>query len=216
MRKWQISHDIIGMGLDNTVITTHIIIIDSSNHPRGYRPVVTTRQEEVEDIDENDESQAIYGRVLENVIVIISCTIIDFPNHPRGYRSSPHVPVLRVDDDHCLHCLCALCIIDVPPDFLRGWCGPHPTNDEKRHRLYRLFWSTLKDFGVWRDDEYLQRKQEWTTIGDRHDIMPDCVVVVSYSHGLIHNTIVCRKYRQDIPALMANIGTINLSTIDAQ
>ena len=32
------------------------------------------------------------------------------------------------------------CIILRPPDYLRGMCGPHPANDEKRHRLYIKFW----------------------------------------------------------------------------
>ena len=31
-------------------------------------------------------------------------------------------------------------MIEQPPDFLVGSCGPHPANDNKRHRLYRMFW----------------------------------------------------------------------------
>ena len=132
--------------------------------------------------------------------------MIDFSDHPRGYQSSPHVPVLR-GDDYCQHCLCSPCIINVPPDYLRDRCGPHPANDEKRHRLYGLFWRTLKDLGVWRDEEYLQRKQEKTVIGDRRDIMPDCVIIVSYLYHTIRNHL-CRKSYLDIQAMM---GTIEIS-----
>lgn len=32
---------------------------------------------------------------------------------------------------------------------------------------------------MWRDDEYLQRKQERTIIGDRRDIIPHCIVMAS-------------------------------------
>jgi len=67
----------------------------------------------------------------------------------------------------------------LPPDFLRGACGPHPANKEKRHRLYRKFWRLLKDLGVWRDREYLMRKAAKTSREDRREIIPDCVIKVS-------------------------------------
>ena len=69
-------------------------------------------------------------------------------------------------------------MIALPPDFLRGSSGPHPANDEKRHRLYRLFWRLLKDLGLWRDDEYIQRKELRTTRDDKRDIIPKCVIMV--------------------------------------
>ena len=37
-------------------------------------------------------------------------------------------------------------------------------NDEKRHRLYRLFWQLLRDVGLWMDDEYLARKARRTAM----------------------------------------------------
>ena len=70
-------------------------------------------------------------------------------------------------------------MIDLSPDFLMGACSPHAANDEKRHRLYRLFWKLLKDLGVWRDELYLQRKSERTVIGDRRDIIPVCIITVN-------------------------------------
>ena len=104
-------------------------------------------------------------------------TADDFPSHPRGYRQNPQHPVLR-GQNHCRHCLCAPCVIQLPPDFLRGSASPHPANDEKRHRLYRLFWRLLNDMGLWRDDEYLQRKEARTSIYDKREIIPRCVITV--------------------------------------
>jgi hypothetical protein len=101
-----------------------------------------------------------------------------FPSHPRGYRENPRYPVLR-GLDHCRYCLCAPCVIQLPPDFLRGSASPHPANDEKRYRLYRLFWKLLSDVGLWCDDEYLQRKEARTVIHDKRDIIPNCVITVS-------------------------------------
>ena len=42
-----------------------------------------------------------------------------FPSHPRGYRENPRYPVLR-GPDHCHHCLCTPCVIQLPPDFSVG------------------------------------------------------------------------------------------------
>ena len=98
--------------------------------------------------------------------------------HPRGYRQSTRVPILR-RQNHCPHCLCGPCVIELPPDFLRGACGPHPANAEKRHRLYQMFWGLLQDLGVWRDEEYLRRKETRTVRDDKRDIMPACVLTVS-------------------------------------
>ena len=64
------------------------------------------------------------------------------------------------------------------PDFLKGMCGPHPANSEKRHMLYKKFWRTLKDLGVWQDPEYLKQKVQRTARDDQRDIMPDCVLRV--------------------------------------
>ena len=98
-------------------------------------------------------------------------------NHPRGYQQSPNVPTL-CGSNYCAHCLCSPCVIQLPPDFLRGAAGPHSANDEKRHRLYRMFWRVLRDLGLWRDNEYLQRKKQRTRRDDRRDILPTCVTMV--------------------------------------
>ena len=81
---------------------------------------------------------------------------------------SAQVPVLQ-GENHCRHSLCSPCVIDLPPSFLRGACGPHPA---KRHRLYRLFWKLLKDIGVRGDKEYLQRKEGQTVRDDRRESSP--------------------------------------------
>lgn len=97
---------------------------------------------------------------------------------PLGYRELSSAPRLR-GPNHCQHCLCAPCIVQHPPNFLRGQCDPHPASAEKRHNLYRKFWRTLKDLQVWMDEEYLTRKELRTVRDDRRDIMPDCVVKVT-------------------------------------
>jgi len=101
-----------------------------------------------------------------NSVIDIDYTGRGFRN-PRGYRQADHIPVLQ-GENHCPHCLCTPCIIVLPLDFLRGSCSPHPANNEKRYRLYRLFWGVLKDLGVWTDEEYLQRKARRTARNDRH------------------------------------------------
>ena len=101
-----------------------------------------------------------------------------FPSHPNGYRESRNYPVLH-GRNSCPYCLCSPCVITLPPDFLRGACGPHPANDEKRYRLYRAFWGLLNTLGVWRDEEYLQRKEQRTAREDKREIIPKCVIVIS-------------------------------------
>ena len=100
-----------------------------------------------------------------------------FQFHPRGYKQSNTYPVLRAEN-HCCHCLCKPCVVAFPPDFLRGSCSPHPANSEVRYVLYRKFWGLLKDLGVWKDEEYLSRKQQRTVRDDRRDVMPNCVIEV--------------------------------------
>ena len=61
---------------------------------------------------------------------------------------------------------------------LRGSCSPHPANDEKRYVLYKKFWGLLNDVGLWKDNDYLSRKEEKTVRDDKRDVMPDCVIKV--------------------------------------
>ena len=103
-----------------------------------------------------------------------------YPHHPRGYWNQTLVPLLR-GNNHCPDCLCNPCVIANPPDFLRGSCSPHPANDGKRYRLYRFFWSLLRDLGIWSDKKYLQRKQEHTVRDDHRDIMLKCIIKVIHS-----------------------------------
>ena len=100
-----------------------------------------------------------------------------FPSHPNGYRQSGRYPAL-CGRNSCPHCLCSPCVIALPPDFLRGACGPHLANDEKRYRLYRSFWSLLNTLGVWRDEEYLQKNDQRTVRGDKRDIIPRFLIIV--------------------------------------
>ena len=79
----------------------------------------------------------------------------------------------------CPHCLCAPCVIALPPDWLRGQCDPHDANAEKRCLFYRKFWGLLRDLGLWDDPEYVRRKERRTARDDRREIMPNCVIIVS-------------------------------------
>ena len=84
----------------------------------------------------------------QNLALMLKLETVDhYPSHPRSYRQNPQFPVLR-GINHCRYCLCAPCVIQLPPDFLHGSASPHPANDEKRHRLYRLFWKLLSDVGL--------------------------------------------------------------------
>ena len=109
-------------------------------------------------------------------------------DRPRGYKNSPSAPVLH-GLNHCHECLCSPCIVQLPPDFLRGSCGPHPANANKRFRLYKLFWGLLKDVGVWRAEEYLRRKEKRTRRGDRREIIPHCIKEVMSMYMYIHITL---------------------------
>ena len=80
--------------------------------------------------------------------------------------------------DHCPHCLCSPCVVVLRPDYLRGRCGPHPANDEKRHRLYKKFWRSLEDLGLWLDEDYRQLKSAQALRDDVREIMPECVQMV--------------------------------------
>ena len=44
----------------------------------------------------------------------------------------------------------------------------------------KKFWRTLKDLNLWNDEEYLQRKEERTVRDDKRDIIPNCIITVSF------------------------------------
>ena len=113
-----------------------------------------------------------------NNIILYDTLGVTFPSHPEGYRQSSSCPILR-GRNNCPNCLCSPCVIALPPDFLRGACGPHPANDEKRYRLYKAFWKLLNTLGVFQDEEYLLRKERRTIRADKREIIPKCVITVS-------------------------------------
>ena len=147
----------------------------------------------IEEDHESDDSQEHEGYNAAITSTDIDCCIHvhipvgNYPHHPRGYRHQRVYPIIR-GESHCPHCFCTPCVIEMPPDFLQGSASPHPANDEKRYRLYRLFWRTLNDLGVWRDDEYLARKERRTVIHDRREIFPECIIAVStvYTCIVVH------------------------------
>ena len=70
--------------------------------------------------------------------LVLAIHLIVTTTKPQGYQQAHSVPVLR-GRNHCHHCFFSPCLIALPPDFLRGSCSPHPANEEKQHRLYRMF-----------------------------------------------------------------------------
>ena len=95
---------------------------------------------------------------------------------PKGYDSA-EFPELG-SSHPCPHCFCSPCVIVLPPDFLVGSSTPHLRNQTKRFSLYKRFWGLLKDLGLWRYPQYLERKGRRTAIDDAREIMPKCVVEV--------------------------------------
>ncbi len=53
-------------------------------------------------------------------------------------------------------------------------------NMVKRHKLYRKFWTLLGNLGVWNHPLYMAYKITKTSVHDRRDVMPDCVLRVSF------------------------------------
>ena len=95
--------------------------------------------------------------------------------HPRGWRRFLRAPELR-GEGHCAHCFCSPCVVDphFRPDYLKWRCDPHDANRGKRLRLYRRFWRSLTDLGVWRDPEYLLMKADRAARDDVREVMPLC------------------------------------------
>ena len=133
--------------------------------------------------------------------------------NPRGYKDATTYPILR-GHNHCSYCLCSPCVIALPPDFLRGSCSPHPANCEKRYTLYRKFWGLLNDLEVWKDEEYLSKKENRTARHDKQDIMPLCVIKVNgYKKDCAYLCVLLmiifyRKYEEGTQVMMGSIGTI--------
>ena len=79
----------------------------------------------------------------------------------------------------CPTCYQMPCVIIQAPSWLRGSAAPSLTNEAKRYRLYRRFWTLLGQLGVWNHPTYLAIKLAKTTGNDCRDVMPDCVIKVS-------------------------------------
>lgn len=97
----------------------------------------------------------------------------------------------------------------MPPEFLEGSCDAHPANDEKRHRLYRLFWCLLTDMCFFRDPEYLRRKEGRTVRDDRREILPMCIVEVTVmllARFVVVNIHIPRRFEDGTPATTENTG----------
>ena len=87
-----------------------------------------------------------------------------------------------------------VCIIIQAPSWLRGSAEASLSNQCKRYKLYRKFWSLLGQLGVWNDPVYLQFKQTKTSLNDPRDVMPNCVLTVSTMLLFIIIILLNRKY----------------------
>ena len=58
--------------------------------------------------------------------------------------------------------------------------GPCLANASKRYKLYHKFWSLLAKLGVWDEPIYVALKETFTSSNDRREVMPVCILDVSY------------------------------------
>ena len=58
--------------------------------------------------------------------------------------------------------------------------GPFLANASKRYKLYHKFWSLLAKLGVWDEPIYVALKESFTSNNDRREVMPVCILDVSY------------------------------------
>ena len=80
--------------------------------------------------------------------------------------------------ERCPHCFCSPCVVALPPNFLVGSAPPDLRNVHKRYPLYRKFWRVCRDIGIWKHNDYLQRKAQRTSRDDVREIMPECILKV--------------------------------------
>ena len=113
----------------------------------------------------------------------------------KGYKDRDSHPVLN-DDPLCLHCLMGPCVVDLPPDFLRGAADPDIGNIHNRYALYRKFWPLLRDLRLWNHPTYLARKAAKTHPDDPREVMPECVVKVNNNILKLNKTILILSHRR--------------------
>ena len=73
----------------------------------------------------------------------------------------------------CPYCFCRPCINASPLAFLVGSASDDARNTHKHFPLYRKFWRVLNQLGMWRHEEYLERKALRITTYDVREIMPE-------------------------------------------
>ena len=88
-----------------------------------------------------------------------------------GYRIYGYTDVAPILDGRskCPYCFCR----PSPPAFLVGSASDDARNAHKRFPLYRKFWRVLNQLGMWRHEEYLERKALQITTYDVREIMPE-------------------------------------------
>lgn len=113
--------------------------------------------------------------------------------------AQPPPPSSSEEDNKCPFCRLRPCIIDrPPPPWLRGNRPPHLGNVAKRYPLYKKFWTLLGQLGVWDDPHYRALKITKTSIDDRRDVMPTCVVRVRYNIIKLYTELKCLGNKKKI------------------
>ncbi len=97
---------------------------------------------------------------------------------PGGYDHDDP-PVLN-GEGPCPYCHLSPCVRARPPSWLIGSAAPNLGNMVKRFKLYRKYWTLLGQLGVWNHPLYMAYKVTKTSAHDKRDVMPDCVLRVSY------------------------------------
>ena len=113
--------------------------------------------------------------VIRGIIFLAHClklrlaTADQFHAHPNGYWCSLQHPLLH-GENHCPYCLCAPCIIQLPPDFLQSSAGPHLANDEKRPAVSNVLEASEWPGGMERWAVFSMEAR--TSIFDKREIIP--------------------------------------------
>ncbi len=120
------------------------------------------------------------GLALNIIVTVFECTeqpqssVGDCPPPPSPPPTDP-----PTEDNMCPYCRQSPCIIITPPNWLRGSAQACLSNQAKRYRLYKKFWTLMGRLGLWNDPHYIALKATRTLVTDKRDVLPLCVITVS-------------------------------------
>ncbi len=77
-----------------------------------------------------------------------------------------------------------VCVRARPPSWLTGNAAPNLGNMVKRFKSYRKYWKLVGYLGVWHYPLYLAYKATKTTVHNKRDVIPECVLRVSSKNNV--------------------------------